>query len=233
MTRFTGTSITITTGHSQWLSTTRSIPYWTTSVFSSTVTDLVVNYESVTSSAWVVLWLTLHNWTLNFWILLWLNDWTESEPQFESYVTTDGQSASLSWNKAPIWGIIPDLYYCQTVAGLLMCALLSDERTSLSFATAADLRQRSHSRVRVPWDSQPYFTVSDSRLPFSLPPTTRGATVEVFDPASTQDMFELSQCQNYFTTGGLPPISSAWRQAPWDSWPEFFFNWTLAVIVLM
>jgi hypothetical protein len=27
----------------------------------------------------------------------------------ESYVTTDGQSASLSWNKAPIWGLRPDL----------------------------------------------------------------------------------------------------------------------------
>jgi hypothetical protein len=41
------------------------------------------------------------------------------------------------------------------------------------------------SRVRVPWDSWPYFTVSDSRLPFSSPPTTRRVTVEVFDPAST------------------------------------------------
>jgi hypothetical protein len=30
----------------------------------------------------------------------------------ESYVTTDCQSASLSWNKAPIWGLRPDLYYC-------------------------------------------------------------------------------------------------------------------------
>jgi hypothetical protein len=30
------------------------------------------------------------------------------------------QSASLSWNKAPIWGLRPDLYYCQTVAGLLI-----------------------------------------------------------------------------------------------------------------
>jgi hypothetical protein len=26
-----------------------------------------------------------------------------------------------------------------------------------------------------------------------------------------------SQSQNYFTTGGLPPISSSWRQAPWGS----------------
>jgi hypothetical protein len=26
-----------------------------------------------------------------------------------------------------------------------------------------------------------------------------------------------SQSQSYFMTGGLPPISSSWRQAPWDS----------------
>jgi hypothetical protein len=30
---------------------------------------------------------------------------TQSES--ESFVTTDGQSASLSWNKAPIWGVLP------------------------------------------------------------------------------------------------------------------------------
>jgi hypothetical protein len=58
----------------------------------------------------------------------------------------------------------------------------------LSFTIAAGARQRSHSRVRVLWDSRPYFTVSDSRLPFSSPPTTRRATVEVFDPASTRDI---------------------------------------------
>jgi hypothetical protein len=33
---------------------------------------------------------------------------------------TDGQSASLSWNKATIKGLRPDFYYCQIVAGLLM-----------------------------------------------------------------------------------------------------------------
>jgi hypothetical protein len=47
--------------------------------------------------------------------------------------------------------------------------------------------QRSLSRGRVPWDSQPCFTVSDLRLPFPLPLTTRRVTVEVFDPASTRD----------------------------------------------
>jgi hypothetical protein len=54
--------------------------------------------------------------------------------QSQSYVTTDGQSASLSCNKAPIWGLRPDLYYCLTVACLLMWDALSDERTGLSFA---------------------------------------------------------------------------------------------------
>jgi hypothetical protein len=28
---------------------------------------------------------------------------------------------------------------------------------------------------------------------------------------------EVWQSQSYFTAGGLPPISSSWRQAPWDS----------------
>jgi hypothetical protein len=69
----------------------------------------------------------------------------------ESYVTTDGQSASLSWNKAPIWGLRPE-FYGQAVAGLLMWGALSDDRTSLSFTVAAGPRQRIHSRVRVPWD---------------------------------------------------------------------------------
>jgi hypothetical protein len=55
----------IGSSHSQWLSQTRSIPYWTTNVFSSVVTDLVLIYESVTSSASVVCWLTLHSWTVN------------------------------------------------------------------------------------------------------------------------------------------------------------------------
>jgi hypothetical protein len=84
----------------------------------------------------------------------------------ESYVTPNGQSASLSWNKAPIWGLRPDFYYSRTVAGLLMWGALSDERTGLSFTIAAGSSQWSHSQVWVPWDSRPYFTVSDLRLHF-------------------------------------------------------------------
>jgi hypothetical protein len=90
-----------------------------------------------------------------------------TESEYESYVTTDSQSASLSWNKAPISGLQPDIYYCQTIAGLLMWGALSYERKSLSFATAAGPRQRSHFRVRVPWHSWSYITLSTSRLAFS------------------------------------------------------------------
>jgi hypothetical protein len=54
-----------------------------------------------------------------------------------------------------------------------MWVALSDERMGLWFTIAAGPRQRSHSRVRVPWDSRPYFTLSDSRLPFSSLPTAR------------------------------------------------------------
>jgi hypothetical protein len=64
ITRFIGTSLQlqpIVTAHSQRRSKTRSIPYWTTSVFSSAVTDLILIYKSVTSSASVVRWLTLHS----------------------------------------------------------------------------------------------------------------------------------------------------------------------------
>jgi hypothetical protein len=61
---------------------TRSIPYWTASVFSCTVTDLLLIYESVTSSASVARWLTLHSWTLKCWtafsVLVRLKHWSLS-----------------------------------------------------------------------------------------------------------------------------------------------------------
>jgi hypothetical protein len=69
---------------------------------------------------------------------------------------------------------------------VFLWAALSDERMGLSFVHAGGPCQRSLSPVRVPWDSRSYFTISDLRLPFSSPPTTRRVTVEVFDPASTR-----------------------------------------------
>jgi hypothetical protein len=35
---------------------------------------------------------------------------------------------------------------------------------------------------------------------------------------------DQSQSQSYFTTGCLPPFSSSWWRAPWDSRPAVFFS---------
>jgi hypothetical protein len=77
-------------------------------------------------------------------------NWHLTGSESESYVTTDGQPASLSWNKAPFWRSRPDIYYDLTVAGSLEWGALSDESTGLSFTIAAGPRQRSHFRIRVP-----------------------------------------------------------------------------------
>jgi hypothetical protein len=99
----------------------------------------------------ILLWLTLfwvttrsflraknHTWLLVYeWIdkagciLTGFSSYSISQSQ--SYVTTDGQSASLSWDKPSAWGLRPDFHYCQTVARLLMWDVLSDERTNMSF----------------------------------------------------------------------------------------------------
>jgi hypothetical protein len=81
------------------------------------------------------------------------NTWRVTELKSQNYVTTDGQSANLSWCQAPIWGLRPDFYYCQTVAGLLMWGALADKRTGLPFTIAAGPRQHIHSWVRLPRDS--------------------------------------------------------------------------------
>jgi hypothetical protein len=60
----------IMTAHNQWRPKTHSIPYWATRVFSSTETDLVLIYESVTYES-----LKMHelNWTVaQRWIISYL-----------------------------------------------------------------------------------------------------------------------------------------------------------------
>jgi hypothetical protein len=54
-----------------------------------------------------------------------------------------------------------------------MCNDLSDERTNLSFVTAAGPRQRNHSLVRFQWDSLPHFTILHSWFPQSGGPGPR------------------------------------------------------------
>jgi hypothetical protein len=47
------------------------------------------------------------------------------------YFATDGQSASLSWCRAPMWGPWPDFYYCRTFAVFMFRGALPDEKTGL------------------------------------------------------------------------------------------------------
>jgi hypothetical protein len=65
--------------------------------------------------------------------------------QSQSYVATNTQSVCQSvLVSSLIWGPGPEFWYCQTVAGLLVWGVTSDERTSLSLTTAAGPRHRSH-----------------------------------------------------------------------------------------
>jgi hypothetical protein len=78
-----------------------------------------------------------HQFSYNFWTPNLNSLIPPDKSESESYITTDGRSASL--------------YYCQTAASLLMWGALSDKRMGLSFTIATGHRQRSHVGVRVPW----------------------------------------------------------------------------------
>jgi hypothetical protein len=111
--------------------------------------------------------------------------------QSQSYIATDGRSISKSWYRVPsgahdqIFIIVWQLRSC-------FCGAPTLTRGRVSFVYAAGPRQRSLSRVRVPWISRPYFTVPVLRLPFLSPPTSRRVTVEVFDHASTRETWKSS-----------------------------------------
>jgi hypothetical protein len=112
----------------------------------------------------------------------------------------------VSWCQTPL-GPRPNFCYCQAVAGLLIWGALSDERTGLLFSIAP--RRRRNSRVGLvttfyylrfetppTWRARsPYLYPPGTEwprytpchwVPFSSPPTTLMATVEVFEPTSTQ-----------------------------------------------
>jgi hypothetical protein len=95
-------------------------------------------------------------------------------------------SQSVSLGVEPQLGLTTRCLLLFGSYGLDLWDALSDERTGLCFVYAAGPYQRSLFRIRVPWDSRSYFTVSDLRLPFSSSSMTRRVTVEVFDPASTR-----------------------------------------------
>jgi hypothetical protein len=76
------------------------------------------------------------------------------------------------------------------------------------------------------WESDSHPTSEEGSLSRSLeyamdPIQNQMNPIHVFIPSFFQD---LLQSQSYFATGGLPPISLSWCQAPWDSRPDIFFQ---------
>jgi hypothetical protein len=109
------------TARTQLSSNTRSIPCWTTSVFSFTMAN---DERQITAH-------TLNSLTVRHWVSCY-DRWSV------------GQSLGI---KHPS-GACERIFICQTVACLLMWSALFDEGTGLPFTNAAGPRQRSHSRVR-------------------------------------------------------------------------------------
>jgi hypothetical protein len=113
--------ISISKSHTQYHCTTEQIK---PSNHTLNLLKLTPNYSPTTNFPWLY---PTDNWI----------------PEPEPYITTDDQSASLSWNKAPIWGLRSDLSDCQTVAGLLMWGALSDGRTGVAYNCCWSSRAQS------------------------------------------------------------------------------------------
>jgi hypothetical protein len=140
--------------------------------------------------------------------------------QSHSYVMTDGQLVSLSCCQASIWGPRPDFYYCQTVAGLLNvghplwredgsviynCCWLSPVQSFSGLSPTGLMTIFCCFRFETPltWRARPpYLYTPGTRspsytprhwVPFSLPPTTHKATVELLKPAFTGGL-QLTDC---------------------------------------
>jgi hypothetical protein len=144
---------------------------------------------------------------------------------------TDGQSASLSWNKAPIWDLRPDFYYCQRQLRVCWCGrpsltrglvcrlqlVLALTRTvifgSESLGTRDDILL---SRIR-DFPFRRLLRLAGLRWRYSTPPPHGSLT------NNYQSESELLYDWRFF-----------WRQVPWDPRPVILFTkWTLAVIVPM
>jgi hypothetical protein len=120
-----------------------------------------------------------------------------NQSESESYITTDGQSASLSWNKAPVWGLRPDFYYCQKVAGLFVWSVLSLTRGRVCLYNCCWPSPAQLFSGPSPVGLVTIFYCLRFETSFSSPPTTRRPTVEVFDPASPYE--SINYVSSFYT----------------------------------
>jgi hypothetical protein len=116
-----------------------------------------------------------------------------SESESESYITTDSQSASLSWNKAPIWGVRPHIYLSLTITALFLW-MSSQTRgrvwllymllalASIVFLGSEFLWTRNHILLSQMWDFpfRRLLRLAGSRWRYSTPPPHRVTSVWVW-----------------------------------------------------
>jgi hypothetical protein len=100
-----------------------------------------------------------------------------------------------------MWGLWPDFYYYQTIAGLLIWGALSDERTGLSF-TMYNIQYILLSQI---WDQVPVFISSRNRVA-RLYPQTLGITRPTDSPLESWLLSKLSADGRENTSKG-PAIS--------------------------
>jgi hypothetical protein len=138
----------------------------------------------------------------------------DSQPAFFFQLNTCSHSPSVTSSLMRGW-----VCHLQLLLALAIVVILSSESHGthdhsllLRFQVPPTWRARSL-YLCPPRIGRPSYT-SRHWGPFSSPPTTHRA----------QELRVKSQSWSgsYFTTGGLPPISSSWRQAPWDPRPEIF-----------
>jgi hypothetical protein len=74
------------------------------------------------------------------------------------------------------------------------------------------------------WNGASSSTRGGVWLLLTTPPLLQSDSVGArsFTPTFLAQICPVLKSQSYFTTGGLPPNSSSWRQAPWDSRPVIF-----------
>jgi hypothetical protein len=86
---------------------------------------------------------------------------SQSQSQSQSYITTDGSVGQSVLVSSTHLGLTTRFLFLSGSCGFIdVGSSLSDERTGLPFTIAAGPRQRSHTWVRVPRDSWPYFTIN-------------------------------------------------------------------------
>jgi hypothetical protein len=136
--------------------------------------------------------------------------WTKFEP--ESYVTTDGQSASLSWNKSPIWGLRPDFITVRQLRIYVGRCLWQDDG-SVVYNCCWSSPAQSLSQIRdfpfvASYDSQGYGGGMRPRLHTGLPKLKR-------------------QSQSHIATDG-----QSVSQSILVSWPDVYYCLTVTVLLL-